>query len=119
VCDKVLIAIAECMKRAFRDNDIVLRLGGDEFAAFTPLVYSHEGGGGIIVDRFLERLRTIYIEEMGDKGIEVSVGVSFYGPDDSFTFDELYKIADKCTYESKSHSGIYVTYYTEEEDADV
>ncbi len=115
VGDQVLIAIAECMKRAFRDNDIVMRLGGDEFAAFTPLVYSREGGGGIIIDRFLECVRAIRIDAIGDTPVDISVGVAFYGPDDSFSFDELYKRADKCTYNSKSIQGTFVTYYQEED----
>lgn len=115
VGDQVLIAIAECMKRAFRDNDIVMRLGGDEFAAFTPLVYSREGGGGIIIDRFLECMRAIRIDAIGDTPVDISVGVAFYGPDDSFSFDELYKRADKCTYNSKSIQGTFVTYYQEED----
>ncbi|MBQ6967561.1 MAG: GGDEF domain-containing protein, partial [Lachnospiraceae bacterium] len=42
--DKVLISIAECMRRAFRNNDVMMRLGGDEFAAFAPMVYTREGG---------------------------------------------------------------------------
>lgn len=111
VGDKVLVAVAGCMKKAFRGNDIVLRLGGDEFAAFIPSVYSREGGGGIIIDRFLEYIRTIHINELGDERIDVSVGVAFYGTDDRFAFDELYKRADKCTYESKSRPGTQVTYY--------
>ena len=114
VGDQVLIGIANCMKRAFRDNDVVMRLGGDEFAAFTPLVYSKEGGGGIIIDRFLECVRSIRIEGLEGVPVEVSVGVAFYQPEDSFSFDELYKRADKCTYESKGVNGTYVSFYQEE-----
>jgi diguanylate cyclase (GGDEF)-like protein len=114
VGDQVLIAIADCMKRAFRDNDIVMRLGGDEFAAFTPLVYSKEGGGGIIIDRFLECVRSIRIEGLENVPINISVGVAFYKPEDSFSFDELYKRADRCTYESKGVRGTYVSFYMEE-----
>ena len=115
VGDKVLIGIANCMKRAFRDNDVVMRLGGDEFAAFTPLVYSREGGGGIIIDRFLECVRSIRIEGLEGVPVEVSVGVAFYQPEDSFSFDELYKRADKCTYESKGMKGTYVSFFEEEQ----
>ena len=111
VGDKVLIEVAACMKKAFRGNDIVMRLGGDEFAAFIPNVYSREGGGGIVIDRFLEYVRTIHINELDDARIDVSIGVAFYRMGDRFTFDELYKRADKCTYESKSRPGTQVTYY--------
>ncbi|MBR4719747.1 MAG: diguanylate cyclase [Lachnospiraceae bacterium] len=111
--DKVLISVADCMKRAFRDNDIIMRLGGDEFAAFIPNVFSREGGGNIIIDRFLECVRSIRIKELEDVRIDISVGAAFYRVGDRYTFDELYKRADKCTYESKSKPGTQVTYYDE------
>ncbi|MBR1877282.1 MAG: GGDEF domain-containing protein [Lachnospiraceae bacterium] len=110
VGDKVLIAIADCMKRTFRNNDIVMRLGGDEFAAYASLVLSREGAE-IIVDRLMKQIGRIKIPELGDNRVEVSAGVAFYRPEDRFDFDELYKRADKCTYESKAHEGSYVTYF--------
>ncbi|MCR5507744.1 MAG: diguanylate cyclase [Lachnospiraceae bacterium] len=113
VGDKVLIAIAGCMKKAFRGDDIIMRLGGDEFAAFIPGVYERSSGGEVIIDRFLEYIGAIRIKELEGTGIFVSVGVSFYGEDDRFTFDELYKRADKCTYTSKGTPGTHVTYYAE------
>ncbi len=109
--DKVLTSIAECMRKAFRNNDVMMRLGGDEFAAFAPMVYTREGGE-IIVDRFLKHVSEIRIEEMGDVPIEISIGVSFYRPEDQFTFEELYKQADSCAYESKRTSGSRATFYT-------
>lgn len=113
VGDKVIIAVADCMKKAFRDNDIVMRLGGDEFAAFIPNVYSREGGGGIIIDRFLECVRGIRIKELEGTRIDISIGAAFYRVGDRYTFDELYKRADKCAYESKGRPGTQVTYYGE------
>ena len=111
VGDKVLVAVAGCMKHAFRDNDIVMRLGGDEFAAFIPNVFSREGGGSIIIDRFLECINAIHIKELEGVQIDISVGAAFYRVGDRYTFDELYKRADKCTYESKSRPGTQVTYF--------
>ena len=108
--DRVLTSIAECLRKAFRNNDIIMRLGGDEFAAFAPMVFTRQSGE-IIVDRFLKLLSNIRIEEMGDTPIEVSIGVSFYRPEDQFSFDELYKQADRCTYESKRSSGSNATFY--------
>lgn len=34
--DKVIIAIAENLRKSCRENDVILRLGGDEFAIFMP-----------------------------------------------------------------------------------
>ena len=112
VGDKVLIAIADCLKRAFRNNDIVMRLGGDEFAAYAPFVLNRSGGD-LIVKRLLTLIDGIRIKEMKDVKVEISAGVAFYEPDDQFSFDELYKKADRCTYESKRHSGSRVTFYEE------
>lgn len=113
VGDKVIIAVADCMKKAFRNNDIIMRLGGDEFAAFAPLVLSREGGE-IIIDRFLNQVGRISIPELLGRKVEVSIGVSFYQPEDQFTFDELYKQADECTYKSKEIKGSVATYYSRE-----
>ena len=111
VGDKVLIAIADCMKRTFRNNDIIMRLGGDEFAAFAPMVLNKEGGE-IIVNRFLKQIDRITIVELKDRKISVSVGIAFYKPNDNYSFEELYKMADKCTYESKRIDASHATYYS-------
>ncbi len=39
VGNQVIINVANCIKTAFRENDIVFRLGGDEFSAYTAGVY--------------------------------------------------------------------------------
>ncbi|MBR1599155.1 MAG: GGDEF domain-containing protein [Lachnospiraceae bacterium] len=114
VGDKVLIAIADCLKKSFRDNDIVMRLGGDEFAAYAPTVLNEKVGQQII-DRFFDNIDKIEIPELGDRKICISMGVAFYHPNDEYSFDELYKHADHGTYNSKKHEGNYVSYYTGEE----
>ena len=115
VGDRVIIEIANCLKRAFRENDVVMRLGGDEFAAFAPLVFGTEGGS-IILERFFDQINLVSIPELRDRKIEVSVGAAFYQEEDEYSFEELYKRADGCTYVSKKHKGNYVTFYTEPEE---
>ena len=110
VGDKVIISIGKCMRNTFRGNDISMRLGGDEFAVFAPGIYSKAGGENVI-KRFLKSVDEINIPELEGRKIEVSVGVSFYGPDDDYSFEVLYKRADDCTYKSKEVKGNYVTYY--------
>ena len=108
--DKVIIAIANCMRKSFRGDDIILRLGGDEFAAYIPHVLD-ERSARPIVDRFLKAVDEINIYELKDRKIDVSIGAAFYMPEDSYSFDELYKHADDCTYESKKTLGSCVTFY--------
>ncbi len=109
VGDKVIIAIADCLKKAFRGNDVVLRLGGDEFAAF-GLGILMESTGQKVIERFFSYLEQVDIPELGDRKICVSAGAAFYQCTDTYSFDELYKKADDCTYESKKHQGNYVTF---------
>lgn len=110
VGDKVIIEIARCLQKAFRDNDIVLRLGGDEFAAFAVGV-TDEKIGNKIIERFFNCIDEIDIPELGDRKICVSVGAALYLQEDHYSFDEIYKKADTCTYLSKKVQGNKVTFY--------
>ncbi|MBQ9382920.1 MAG: GGDEF domain-containing protein [Ruminiclostridium sp.] len=111
--DKVLIAIAYCMRRAFRSNDIVMRLGGDEFAIYASGITDRKTAEEKI-NRLFNNIYSVNIPELDHKKINVSVGVAFYMPGDKYTFDELYKHADKGTYESKKHNGCFASYYNNE-----
>lgn len=108
--DKVIIAIAKELKASFRENDVVLRLGGDEFAAYAPGLVD-ERRARQVVDGLISRVSAIDIPEMKGRKIEISVGVAFYQPFDKYSFEELYKRADRCTYLSKKHRGSYATYH--------
>jgi diguanylate cyclase (GGDEF)-like protein len=110
VGDKVIIAIAQALKDAFRRSDIVMRLGGDEFVAYTPEVVS-EGQGRIIVNRLFNNLEHSAVKEMGGHHVYVSVGAAICKAGEIVSFAELYKRADTCTYESKKKTGNVCTFY--------
>ena len=110
VGDKVIIAIANSIKKTFRADDVVMRLGGDEFAAYAVDVFDKKVGD-LIINRLFEHINKISIPELGDRKIYVSVGAAFYKGTDTYAFSELYKRADESTYESKKFTGNYVTYY--------
>lgn len=110
VGDKVIISIARCLKESFRDNDIVLRLGGDEFAAYAVQITDYMVAITII-ERFLKNIQKIRIEELGDRQLSISLGVSFYDGVSTITFEELYKRADSVLYESKKITGCSYTVY--------
>jgi diguanylate cyclase (GGDEF)-like protein len=109
VGDKVLIAIADSMKKAFRDSDVVFRLGGDEFAVFSEGVVTQEIGERVI-GRFFDCLDKVDIPELGDRKICISLGASFYPQSEIDSFEDLYARADAGTYESKRHKGCYATF---------
>ncbi len=108
--DKVLMAIGEAMRKTFREKDIILRLGGDEFAAYTPTICNIEAGRPVI-NRLIHSIENIDLPELSGTMVNISVGAAFYLPDDNFSFEELYKHADSCTYESKKIKGSFVTFY--------
>ena len=112
VGDKVIIAIADAMKKTFRDKDVIMRLGGDEFAAYIADINTIVKGR-VILERFIKNIGSIVIPEMGDRRIEVSVGAIIHAERENVTFSELYKCADQATYESKRSKGSCVTFYNE------
>lgn len=114
VGDQVIIEIAHSLKRAFRESDIVMRLGGDEFVAFA-IGIENETIARKIISRFFDNIDQIRIPEMGHHRVTVSMGVVLYGREDDYSFQEIYKRADRCTYRSKKMEGNYVTFYTEKD----
>ena len=104
VGDKVIKAIANCLKHTFRTSDVVLRLGGDEFAAYALGVTDVERAK-IIIDRLFNEIDKIDIPELGDRKINISLGAAFFVFNEGCNFGEIYKRADLAVYQSKKISG--------------
>ncbi|MBR5913233.1 MAG: GGDEF domain-containing protein [Selenomonadaceae bacterium] len=104
VGDKVIKAIADCLKITFRTTDIVMRLGGDEFAAYALNVTDAERAK-IIIDRLFNEIDKINIPELGDRKINISLGAAFFIFTEGCTFTDIYKRADLAVYQSKKISG--------------
>lgn len=111
VGDKVIIAVADAMRKTFRDGDVLLRLGGDEYMVFLNKITSEEQGA-IAISRFFSELGKIEIEGFENCNISVSLGATFF-KGGSVDFDALYKQADECTYESKKIKGRSFTFWRE------
>jgi diguanylate cyclase (GGDEF)-like protein/PAS domain S-box-containing protein len=100
--DHLLKAVAERVKTAVRDSDIVFRLGGDEFTIIlkTPEEIAPE----IVVRRILENLAEPY--SFGDIQVDfvsASIGIAVF-PRDGLTAGELMKNADWAMYEAKKNN---------------
>ena len=106
--DKVIMEIAKCLTKTFRDSDVYFRLGGDEFAAYVVEVTDPETGQRIF-DRFFNCIDNIYIPELGRRRMHISAGAAFYRTGED-TFETLYKRADEGTYASKKKEGNAVTF---------
>ena len=109
VGDKVIIAIADCLKKAFRNTDVIMRLGGDEFSAYL-LGVTDEERGRIAIERFFKEIEKIDIPELGERKITISLGASVFDGTADCSFEEIYKRADEATYVSKKTVGNCMTF---------
>ncbi len=109
VGDKVIKAIAECLKKSLRNTDIVMRLGGDEFA-FYALGVTDEERGMIIINRLFGEIDKIDIPELGERRINISVGAALFNGLKKSSFEEVYKRADVGVYKSKKTVGNSITF---------
>ncbi len=93
--DKVLIAAAEKLRSAVREDDVVARLGGEEFALILP---------GVAGDRAAdaaERARAAIAEvTVGGSALSCSAGVASY-PYDERDAGRLLELADGALYWAK------------------
>ncbi|MCK9390379.1 MAG: PAS domain S-box protein [Syntrophales bacterium] len=97
--DRALIEAATVFKETFRTSDIIARLGGDEYAALAVdiTVASYE----IFTARLQSLIDTRNNQENRRYRLSISVGFSYYDPENSCSIDELMASADKLMYEQK------------------
>jgi diguanylate cyclase len=96
--DEALKLIAQRIKRALREHDLVGRIGGEEFSVLLPGV-SHEHALKVA-----ERIRTeVFSTEMMLAGDHCRLSVSVGGVtfDYNASFSELYRHADQKLYAAK------------------
>ncbi|WP_226667008.1 sensor domain-containing diguanylate cyclase [Metabacillus litoralis] len=93
--DEILIQVANIINNNIREHDIGARWGGEELAVYLPLVELEAGIA--IAERIVSRVR-----ENTNPSITVSCGVSYWNADHEYTFDQLFKQADKALYDAKS-----------------
>jgi len=97
--DELLVLVAERLRLASRDSDIVGRLGGDEF-----LVVLHDIPGSQVAMKVAERicraLETAFALSCGEVKLRGSVGVACSHRED-LGYEELVRVADAAMYASK------------------
>jgi diguanylate cyclase (GGDEF)-like protein len=93
--DQALVAVAEALRAAVREQDVVARLGGEEFALVLP------GTGTDASMRITERARERVAEQdaLGLR-LTLSAGLACY-PADGHDADALMQAADGALYNAK------------------
>ena len=109
VGDKVLITVAEVLKKDLRLGDIVARWGGEEFVAI--LLGAKEEQARKKAEKIREEVEKIVFDEYKDLKITISVGLSEFNKE--FSFEELIRHADQALYVAKETGRNKVISYSE------
>jgi diguanylate cyclase (GGDEF)-like protein/PAS domain S-box-containing protein len=99
--DKALIEAATVLKETFRVSDIITRLGGDEYAALAVDITKDDY---MVFTNRLQSLIDIRNNQGNRRyGLSISVGCSYYDPENPCSIEELMASADKLMYEQKQN----------------
>lgn len=93
--DRVLIEVAERIKRCLRDADTLCRLGGDDFVIFVQEIDAR--GAEVLAHRILDLMAQAFLIEETSFSVGCSMGIALY-PADGRSLDELIKCADTAMY---------------------
>ena len=74
--DRVLVGVGQALQSALRQHDVAYRYGGEEFTAIVRRV---SGRPQDVAERIRRHLAAQRFENLGDRGITVSVGVAACG----------------------------------------
>ncbi|MDG3064305.1 bacteriohemerythrin [Thauera mechernichensis] len=98
--DRLLVAIAERMRRALRETDTLARLGGDEFVA---VLIDLPGPDACLpmIGRLLEAAAAEMIDDGYALRVSASLGVTFYPQPEPIDADQLLRQADQAMYQAK------------------
>jgi diguanylate cyclase (GGDEF)-like protein len=103
VGDKVLQNLAQTLRDALREKDIIGRIGGEEFAIILPGI--DKGSAFAIAERIRKRVEGIRLSKTEGRLIEytVSIGIADNG-DFNIGLKNLLHLADMALYEAKEKS---------------
>lgn len=100
VGDRLLMEIADRMRKCLREYDTVARLGGDEFVAVLADLRDHAASLPLI-----QRLLTAVAEPVSVDGkmlrVSASIGLTYYPQADEVEADQLLRQADQAMYLAK------------------
>ena len=97
--NRVIVAVAEAIKRSIRTDDLLARYGGDEFIVCLP--GASDSTAQEISNRISQNVYNITLSfESKMQRIQVNTGIAVY-PDSGTTIQEMMAFADKSMYQDK------------------
>jgi len=94
--DKVIIALANEVKKSTRKNDITARWGGEEFLILLP--DTHLKGAQIIAEKIRANVEALKVENIK---FTISIGISSFDFSEDKHIDDAIKKSDLALYEAK------------------
>jgi len=115
--DALLAEVAERLRGAVRERDVVARIGGDEFIIILNEV-SHRDQAALIARQVLSAIGRGMILGGHENRTTASVGIAIF-PSDGSEVETLTKNADKAMYRAKEHGKNGFCFFEEKVDAAV
>lgn len=97
--DDALVAMADILKKTFRESDLIARISGDEFALL--LLDVPENNFSVIFERLQRNINSYNTTAGGMFNLSLSIGMAVYDHDQPCSMEELLKQADRRMYEQK------------------
>ena len=112
VGDKLLVEVAQRLRRVFRNEDMVARLSGDEFAVLLEY-FNAQGEAGVLARKVLDALAEPFEIDGIAFHTSASVGISI-APQHGTTADALIQHADTAMYRAKANGRAGVAQFSHE-----
>ncbi len=119
VGDKLLISIANRLKKFVKDNCLVSRFGGDEFIVVSPFVSKNkleaEEESKKCIEQIQKAFQDLFLVSEMNLSISTSLGIVIIEPNNS-NIDEIIRYADIALYQAKKSGSDYISFYDTELD---
>jgi diguanylate cyclase (GGDEF)-like protein len=115
--DDVLVAVAERLRIATRDRDLVARPGGDEFAVLAKHLAGSEGATNVAA-RILKEFESPISTGSHNHRVGAGIGIALI-PRDGCTSEEVLRKADIALYRAKKEAVSAIKFFDEEMDRQV
>ncbi len=100
VGDKLLVAVADRLKRVLREGDTVARVGGDEFVVVLPEL-GKDRDAAVVARKILDLLAEPFPVESHELSVTPSIGIAV-APGDGDDPERLLRHSDAAMYEAKA-----------------
>jgi len=97
--DEALVAMADVLKRSFRESDLIARISGDDFALL--LFNTHENNFDIIFGRLQQNIDAFNLRSEVTFFLSLSIVMALYDYSQPCSLEDLLKLADRRMYDQK------------------